>query len=388
MINDRSRLQYLLDKYAADNCTRAELLELFKLIKEAGNDDALKESLEPIWQSISATDKIPGLNKERIFENILASPALKQVPAPGRWTRYAAAAILLVSASVGIYLLNRAPSLQKDGVYAKKATTSPDRNKATLTLSDGSRVTLNSKGEGIIATQNQVPVKQFANGEIAYEPNSGVKPQGKTFNILATPLGGQYAITLSDGTKVWLNAMSSLKYPVTFTGDERRVELSGEGYFEVAKNKNRPFLVTVNNSEVKVYGTHFNIMGYTSEANTSVTLLEGSVKVTNRSYSKMLLPGQLASFKDDMIAISPADGEQAIAWKNGNFNFAHERIEVIMRKLSRWFDIDVTYQGKVTPEGFVGTLPRSTGLAEVLKTLELTGLVHFKVNGRSVIVMP
>jgi transmembrane sensor len=182
--------------------------------------------------------------------------------------------------------------------------------------------------------------------------------------------------------------MSSLKYPVTFSGDERRVELTGEGYFEVAKNKRMPFIVTVNNSEVKVFGTHFNIMGYTSEHTTGVTLLKGSVSVSADGQSHMLLPGQLASIKDHKIIISATDDSQAIAWKNGNFNFAHERIEVIMRKLSRWFDIDVTYQGKITREGFVGTIPQTTELAEILRTLELTGLVHFKINGRSVTVMP
>ncbi|SDE58797.1 FecR family protein [Mucilaginibacter pineti] len=388
MTTDQSRLQDLLTRYAENSCTREELLELFTMIKDAGGNESLKETLAPIWETIGADDKIPDLDRDRIYENIMSGTPVRQMHTSRKWIRYAAAAILLFSASIGFYLLNRTSAPAQSGLYAKKTVSEHEHNKAVLTLSDGSHVTLNSKRSGVIATQNQVPVNQSANGEIAYQPNVIPKSLKPTFNILATPLGGQYAITLIDGTKVWLNAMSSLKYPVTFTGNERRVELSGEGYFEVAKNKSMPFIVTVNNSEVKVYGTHFNIMGYASENSTGVTLLEGSVKVTNDSRSKMLLPGQQAAIKDHMILISPADGEQAIAWKNGNFNFAHERIDVIMRKLSRWFDIDVSYQGEVTREGFVGTLPRSTDLAQILKTLELTGLVHFKVNGRSVTVMP
>lgn len=387
MINDRSKLQYLLSRYTANNCTREELLELLNLIKDAGEDESLNQSLEDVWQSVSTADKTPDINRDRIFENIVAGNRVRQMPVPRRWMKYAAAVLLLASGAIGLYLHNLTPKTKKNGVYANTLT-KHDRNKAILVLADGSRVTLNNKGGGVVATQNEVPVNQIANGEIAYQPNDAMSSKEQTYNVLATPLGGQFAITLADGTKVWLNAMSSLKYPVTFSGDERRVELTGEGFFEVAKNKRMPFIVTVNNSEVKVFGTHFNVMGYTSEHTTGVTLLEGSVSVSSDGLSHMLLPGQLASIKDHQIVISATDGSQAIAWKNGNFNFGHEKIEVIMRKLARWFDIDVTYQGKITREGFVGTIPQTTELAEILKTLELTGLVHFKINGRSVTVMP
>jgi transmembrane sensor len=388
MIHDHSRLQYLLSRYTANNCTRKELLEFFTMIKDAGDDESLNQLLEPVWQSISDTDKIPDLDRDKIFKNITAGNHVIPMQSPRRWMRYAAAALLLASGAVGFYYYNTKASSKISSSYANKAPTKQDRNKATLTLADGTLMPLNNKVGGVIVTQNEVPVKQVANGEIIYQSNSAKLPKEQTYNTLATPLGGQFAITLADGTKVWLNAMSSLKYPVTFVGNERRVELTGEGYFEVAKNKHMPFIVTVNNSEVKVFGTHFNIMGYISEHTTGITLLEGSVSVSADGRSQMLLPGQLASVKDHQITISATDGSQAVAWKNGYFNFGHEKIEVIMRKLSRWFNIDVTYQGKITREGFVGAIPQTTELAEILKTLELTGLVHFKVNGRSVIVMP
>ena len=387
MANDQLRLQYLLTQYAANNCTREELTELFTMIGDAEDDTQLHDSMEEVWHTISATDKLPNIDKNTIFNNVLDEPRVRNIHPLSKWVGYAAAVLILFAVPYALHKFHRAHQVSTNNVAANNVIIKPGGNKAVLTLANGTQIPLNNTHPGIIATQNNIPVTQQANGGIAYQENSEGIVSSQTFNTLATPVGGQFTITLADGTKVWLNSMSSLKYPVSFAGAERRVELTGEAYFEVAKNKTMPFIVTVNGSEVKVYGTHFNIMGYNAEDNINVTLLEGSVKVSNADQSKMLLPGQQAVIKNG-IAISPADGEQAIAWKNGKFNFAHEHIQTIMRKLARWYDIDVTYQGKPTREGFVGTLPRSQNLAEILKTLELTGLVHFKTEGRSVTVMP
>ncbi|XHR96133.1 FecR family protein [Mucilaginibacter sp. UC70_90] len=186
---------------------------------------------------------------------------------------------------------------------------------------------------------------------------------------------------------VWLNAASSLKFPVAFTGKERNVELSGEGYFEVAKNKAMPFRVTVNHSTVEVLGTHFNIMGYADEKSTNTTLLEGSVKIISGNKQKLIVPGEQARVNGE-IEVAKVNATQAVEWKNGNFNFSHENIETIMRKVARWYNVTVQYQGTITNEGFVGTVPRSENITEVLNALELTGLVHFKIIERRVIVMP
>lgn len=387
MANDPLRLQYLLTQYAANTCTREELLEFLTLIRDNKENSQLYDSLDEVWHTVSNTDQLPNLDREKIYNDIMADKPIPQLRPVRKWIGYAAAAVIIFTISLGLYKLYQTPAPNPDNLHVKNKVIPPGSNQAVLTLSNGSRIALNGKQPGIVASQNHIPIKQMSNGEIAYQPNTADKSSGQIFNTLTTPIGGQYAITLTDGTRVWLNAMSSLKYPVTFTGAKRQVELSGEGYFEVAKNKNMPFTVTINNSEVMVYGTHFNIMGYTGEDNTNITLLEGSVKVTNNDHSKMLLPRQQAIIKNNIVAISTTDGEQAIAWKNGQFNFAHEHIDVIMRKLSRWFDIDVVYQGKITQEGFVGTLPRSKNLQEILQTLELTGSVHFKVDGRRVIVM-
>ena len=387
MANDQLRLQYLLTQYAANNCTREELLELFTMIGDAEEDTQLHDSLEEVWHTISATDKLPNIDKDSIFTNILNEPPVRRLQPLGKWISYAAAVLILFAVPFALHKFLRTKQVSTNNTVANNIIIKPGSNKAVLTLANGTQIPLNNTRSGIIATQNNIPVTQQANGAIAYQAHPAGTASIQSFNTLATPVGGQFTITLADGTKVWLNALSSIKYPVSFSGTERRVELTGEAYFEVAKNKTMPFIVSVNNSEIKVYGTHFNIMGYNAEDNTNVTLLEGSVKVSNADGSKMLLPGQQAVIKNG-IAISPADGEQAIAWKNGKFNFAHEQIQSIMRKLARWYDIDVTYQGKPTREGFVGTLPRTQNLAEILKTLELTGLVHFKTVGRSVTVMP
>jgi len=385
MANNQLRLQYLLTRYAANSCTREELLELFTMIGDAEEDAQLHDSIEEVWHTISATDKLPNIDKNAIFDNILDESHVRSLHPIKKWIGYAAAVLILFAVPFALHKYHR--TRQASTTIANNMIIKPGSNKAVLTLANGTQIPLNNARPGIIATQNNIPVTQQANGAIAYQASPAGIASIQTLNTLTTPVGGQFTITLADGTKVWLNAMSSLKYPVSFAGAERRVELTGEAYFEVAKNKAMPFIVTVNGSEVKVYGTHFNIMGYNAEDNINVTLLEGSVKVSNADQSKMLLPGQQAVIKNG-IAISAADGEQAIAWKNGKFNFAHEHIQSIMRKLARWYDIDVTYQGKPTQEGFVGTLPRSQNLAEILKTLELTGLVHFKTEGRSVTVMP
>ncbi len=387
MPTDHLRLKLLLTHYAENDCTREELLELLTIINEEGMDKDLHEVVTAIGRSVSADDTLPQLDKEKIFSQIIAVKPVIQTSLVRSWIGYAAA-ILIVGIAVVLYQLHQAPPQMPVKNYVIHTDIAPGGNKAVLTLADGATINLNDNHTGTVATQNQVPVKQVANGAIAYQPHAAITSSAAAYNMLSTPVGGQYSIILADGTKVWLNAMSSLRYPVTFTGSQRKVELTGEGYFEVAPNKSSPFIIAVNNSEVRVYGTHFNIMGYAGEDNTNVTLLEGSVKMTTEGLSKMLVPGQQAIAKNGQIVVRPAREEEALAWKEGKFNFAHEHIDEIMRKLSRWFDIEVRYEGNITTEGFVGTLPRSKNLSEVLNTLALTGSVHFKIEGRRVTVMP
>jgi ferric-dicitrate binding protein FerR (iron transport regulator) len=208
-------------------------------------------------------------------------------------------------------------------------------------------------------------------------------------NTIQTPRGGQYQVILPDGTKVWLNAASSLAYPTAFTGADRAVKLNGEAYFEVADNKDKPFKVMAGNMEINVLGTHFNVMAYEDENAIKTTLLEGSVKVTNGKISHLLKPGQEGRVdrQSGAFRLLEADANEAVAWKNGVFQFGGASIESVMREIVRWYDVDVEYQGR-TNEHFRGTISRSVNASEVFKMLELTGAVHFTIDKKKIIVKP
>nr|WP_247679800.1 FecR family protein [Chitinophaga polysaccharea] len=224
------------------------------------------------------------------------------------------------------------------------------------------------------------------NGEVVYNNTTS---QQQAFNVLTTPAGGQYQLVLPDGTKVWLNAASSLRFPAGFDGKERRVELSGEAYFEVAQDTKMPFVVQSGDKQVQVLGTHFNLMAYQEEPSTDVTLLEGVVKVIHRADTALLKPGQQAKLADARrIQLVPhADTEKIIAWKNGFFSLNGEGTEVVMRQLARWYNAEIVYAGKVPDLKFEGSIKRSYELADVLAILEESG-IHFKIDGRKIIVLP
>jgi ferric-dicitrate binding protein FerR (iron transport regulator) len=264
----------------------------------------------------------------------------------------------------------------------------PGSNKAILTLADGSTITLDSAGAGSLTTKNGVTIKQVQNGLIEYNDRTGTN--ATSWSTISTPTGGQYQIVLEDGTKAWLNATSSLRFPTTFRNNERTVEISGEVYFEIAKDESKPFKVNFNGNTITVLGTHFNVMAYKDEAKSKVTLLQGAVKVNNRSGEQLLQPGMQAQITDSITRITTckANLEEAIAWKNGYFTFDHENIQSIMRKLARWYDVRVDYQGDMTGKIFSGTISRFDNISEVLSMIELTGTIHFRIQGRELTVLP
>ncbi|MET0392586.1 MAG: FecR domain-containing protein, partial [Chitinophagaceae bacterium] len=301
--------------------------------------------------------------------------------------RAAAAAVLLIAAAATIFLLSRGREPQPLTGTAPQIRLMPGGNKAVLTLADGSLIVLDSAANGSLAQQGNMKVLKLDNGQLAYR--SGDESAGEVlYNTITTPRGGQYQVVLADGSRVWLNAASSLRFPASFTGRERRVELTGEGYFEITKNPSMPFKVNMaGKGEVEVLGTHFNINAYDDESHSRITLLEGSVKVSRGAATSILKPGQQAQLADGIKVAQDADLEEVMAWKNGKFIFNKTDVQATMRQLARWYDASVSYQGKV--DGFFnGTISRSAGIEKVLKMLQLTDEVQFSIEGKTIVVKP
>lgn len=268
-----------------------------------------------------------------------------------------------------------------------KDDVAPGGDKAILTLADGSTVVLDDAQNGTLAQQGSSKVIKLG-GKLVYDP-ANKNSKEIVYNTITTPNGGQYQLELPDGSLVWLNATSSIHFPTSFAGKERRVEITGEAYFEIAKNRVMPFIVTVNNAEVQVLGTHFNVNAYNDEENVKTTLLEGSVKFVSGDNINMLKPGQQSQLTNNGLIklVSNVDVEEVVAWKNGMFDFENAGIETVMRQLARWYDVEIEYNGK-TDDLFIAEMRRNIKLSDALKALELTGKVKFDIQGKKIIVMP
>ncbi len=268
-----------------------------------------------------------------------------------------------------------------------------------LTLSDGSVINLSAVNDGDIASSQGLQITKTHDGQLMYsmKPSSLTEEKSlksENYNIISTPRGGKYQIILVDGTKVWLNASSSLKFPTSFAANQRSVEVTGEAYFEVTKNEVKPFYVVTKGQTIEVLGTKFNVSAYSDEKNLTTTLLEGSVKINAGKQSIIIKPGEQSVLEKDQLEIGTTNIDEAIAWKNDKFKFNNENIVSLMRKISRWYDVEVEFRGKISNEGFGGQVSRSRNISEVLEVLQLTGLVHFEISkgdangkGRRVIVL-
>jgi hypothetical protein len=270
----------------------------------------------------------------------------------------------------------------------------PGRNKAILKLADGSEIVLDDSRKGEIAHQQNISINKTQNGQVIYQlddTNTPTRQSNQTviqYNTIQTPRGGQYEVVLPDGTRAWLNAASSLKYPVLFSGNERRVELNGEAYFEVAKDASKPFFVKTASQTIQVLGTHFNVNSYTDEQSVKTTLLEGSVKINfnNLNAGIKLSPGEQAvNHAGNVAIIHNADVDEALAWKNGKFLFRNTDLQTIMRQLSRWYDVDVEYEGKTIIRHYKGRISRNVPVSQVFEILKTSGL-NFIIDGRKIIV--
>ena len=293
------------------------------------------------------------------------------------WGRAAAAIFIFALLGGGIWVINR----QSGNDIL------PGGNRAVLTLDDGSQIVLDNAHNGTLAQQGNAEIVKLDDGKLAYDIVSNEKSQIIS-NKITTPRGGQYFVSLPDGTNVWLNATSSIKFPATFTGNKRNVEITGEVYFEVAFDANAPFIVKIGNAEVKVLGTHFNINAYEDENDVKVTLLEGKVMISSSlAPSVSLSPGQQASLsKTGDLEVAKIDPNDAITWKNGYFQFNQDDIQTVMRQISRWYDVEVEYESTIPKQLFAGEMQRNLTLSQVLNILEKSQ-VKFKIKDRKIIVM-
>lgn len=370
-----------------------EFRELLKRHQLGQCKDEEKALLESWYLSLADDGQTPSPeNIQRAFDEVKSELPFTVRPKAAIFKRLASAAAIILVAASALYLFRQEP-IEQENITSKispKPITSADAlpggNRAVLTLSDGTAIDLDDAQSGKLASQGGTGINKTAPGQVVYaSADKTIPAQEVLYNMISTPRGGQYHVTLPDGTKVWLNAASSLRFPTMFTGKSREVTLTGEAYFEVAENKSKPFLVSVNQSEVEVLGTHFNVMAYEDEVLTT-TLLEGSVKFKHGQSEKIIVPGQAAELRG-RISVSEVNTTDAIAWKNGVTAFSNADIYSIMRQISRWYDLDVEYKGRMPDRQFTGKIPRTAKLSKILKVLELSD-INFKIVEKKIIVTP
>lgn len=306
-----------------------------------------------------------------------------------KW-HWSVAASIVIAIGIGFTFVKYFEEPGEVKVALAKSVIEPGVDKATLILSDGHKVLLKDSGEDLISKEANVTISKDQDNTLTYQSDKQAgEGHEELFNTLITPRGGQYVLKLADGTKVWLNADSRLQFPVNFNGKERVVQLIGEAYFEVAKNKAKPFKVITDQKTVEVLGTSFNVSAYRNEPY-HATLLSGAVKMKyGAGPSIVLSPGKQAMLNSkQLFDITAVNAEDAIAWKKGIFLFENENIQRVMQKLARWYDVEVDYKGDVYGKKLGGSVSRYENLNDLLKTIELTGKVHFKIEGRRVTVMP
>ena len=428
----------LLEKFLREDLSPEELYLFLAAVKEPANDGVLQKMIAEklntkAYQGLSDATKIPAmframLEKAAQKQSAVAKPTgLPDNPAYGAPTMQAvpkisvdaprrifigrriAAAVIILLAGAGCYFIwvnkQQQPIARQNAAESRfKNDIAPGGNKARLQLANGQIIVLDSTANGILTSQGNTKVMKTGNGQLAYQPADGREPAGGrtandgrtapaiVFNTLSTPRGGQYQLTLPDGSRVWLNAASSIRYPTAFTGKDRKVEITGEAYFEITRNAAMPFKVTTTTPsggrgalEIEVLGTSFNIMAYYDDSTINTTLLEGAVRVTKGTDTRTITPGQqlIAGAEGSMHLAAEVDVQKTIAWKNGKFIFYNDDIRNIMKQLTRWYDIDVRFTGEVH-DHYSGGISRQVNISQVLKMLEAAGGVSFSVQGKEV----
>ena len=406
-MQENKHIKQLFQRYLENKCTAEETARLFQIFGKEENEEHLREFIREQLSFSQNSSLFETENKEQLLKDVFnqiknAINAEEEVDVKkatpfylNTWFRASAAAVILVLLSATAFqLFQKSPEkvlVQQKQVIPETQDISPGNNNALLTLDDGSTISLDSAGNGSLAQQGNTNVIKSGN-EISYElEGSGSNTKKPVYNTVTTANSNQYNLTLSDGTKVWLNAASSIRFPASFIGPERKVEITGEVYFEVARNMEQPFKVAIKKNdgkagEINVLGTHFNVNAYGNEPDVKTTLLEGSVKLSEGKSTRILVPGQQALLTEEGIQLRKnVDLEQVMAWKNGYFLFNNTDLYTLMRQVSRWYDVEVSFEGSINPEGFSGKISRNVPLSILLKALEIND-VNVKRVGRNVIV--
>lgn len=387
------RITALLEKLTSNTCTWQEKKELFTLI-ESVDDPQLKAVLEAAWLKYDQpVHNLSNYSSRVILDNILQRKQPTRVLFIRKWRAAAVAAAAALLIGVSIYKFTGTPATTQGPVAIVSDIKAPATHKATITLSNGQLVPADSLSNHQLVMQGQTKVVRLANGDIVYQPQG--QHNEILLNTLTNPKGSQVtSITLSDGSRVWLNAGTTLTYPVAFSGKERKVTVSGEAYFEVAPSGDHkiPFLVNIKTNQrdsslVTVLGTHFNIKAYEDEADTRVTLLQGSVQVDHQQQSLRIVPGQQAKYAAGQpVYINTPATDDIVAWKDGLFAYQNNSIAQVLRDAARWYDIDVVYAGNVPDDTFTGEIPRTATLTELLEILKMSR-VKFRLEGRQLTVL-
>ena len=428
------RIHYLLDRYIKGLLTGEDERELAKLLQDPAQESFFREELVRLLEAEGEspfegtgdtrsessvredavvtvgrgemTEEAAGQTWEPVLQRVLSVDKTAGSDASGEadrtrvrrigylFRRWSVAVVFLLLIGGGVFFFLRGREARPIATVAAKpaARILPGANKAILTLANGQQIILNNVQNGTIGQQGNIRVVKLDSGQLAYAAPRAESPadqlaKAPLYNTITTPRGGQYQVTLADGTKVWLNAESSIRFPTAFMGKNREVELTGEAYFEVKADKDKPFLVKAGQTETRVLGTSFNIMAYSDEGAVKTTLLDGAVSMALGLQSALLRPGEQGQYDDNKgsMMTRPVNTRAVVAWKDGYYFFDRTPVKSVMRQIARWYDVTIVYQGAAPKDEIVGKLPRTADVKEVLHIMELIG-IHFKIEGKTIVV--
>jgi hypothetical protein len=377
----------LYQNYLDNKLSKEEFEDFLCLLQNPDEEKILADLVDNTWETMFEIPSAPVM------------PLYKR-----KWYQASAAAAIFFAVIAGSYFMITNPANKNVSTFSSQHMANqkvePEGKNVILTLGDGSQIILDDAKNGTLAQQSNAQIIKLDNNQLTYKSTTALVGKA-VYNTISTPNGVQYKLMLEDGSTVWLNALSTLHFPASFTGEERVVELEGEGYFEIAKNAERPFIVNIKKAfqkdsdlKVKVLGTHFNINAYHNEPIVKTTLMEGSIEIMKGTTIKRMTPGQQASISEQKgepgLNLVHVDVEDAAAWKDGRFIFHGNNIQSVMRELSRWYNVTIKYEGEIPNEQFVGKISRSRyeKIGQILAILERTKVVHFQVDGNNIIVMP